>query len=83
VVWIVPEVIESRTCLLPMISEWSRLMVRLWGHYRQHVLPFAGGLMDQPASFMEAMEIIEGTNNRLQQEKLEHGRDRIARRHHR
>jgi len=83
VVWLIDGVLESRTCPLPMISEWSRAMVRLYGHYKQHFLPFAGGLMEQPVAYVEAMEIIEGANNRIQQERIDNGRHSKPNRLHR
>lgn len=59
-VWVIPEIgLESRTCLLPMVDESSRQLLRLYGHYKNGLLPFAGGILDQPAVFGEAMELIE------------------------
>ena len=41
----VPEIgLESRTCLLPMITPLSHRLMRLYGHYKNHLLPFAGGV---------------------------------------
>jgi hypothetical protein len=51
-------VIESRTCLLPMITPQSQFLLRLHGHYKNQVLPFAGGLLEQPHYYAEAMEIL-------------------------
>ena len=50
--------LESHTCLLPMITPLSHQLLRLFGHYKNHLLPFAGGLHDQPAVYTEAMELI-------------------------
>ena len=36
-------------------------MLRLFPHYFERgVMPFAGGIMDQPNGFVQAMEIIAG-----------------------
>jgi hypothetical protein len=45
-----------------MISAQSREFLRLFRFYRNNILPFSGGLYDQPAKFMQAMEIIEQVN---------------------
>lgn len=65
--------LESRTCLLPMIAPQSHQLMRLYNHYKNHLLPFAGGLYDQPAIYTEAMEIIDAHQARVLQE-LNHGR---------
>ena len=36
--------------------EW----LKWYGHYKNCILPAAGGLLDQTAVFVEAMEAIEG-----------------------
>lgn len=33
--------------------------MRLYTHYKNGLLPHAGGVMDQPAGYLEAMELIE------------------------
>jgi len=35
------------------------MLLRLYKHYKNNILPFAGGILDQPNVFQEAMEIIE------------------------
>ena len=44
-------------------AEWA--LLRLSAHYRNNYLPLAGGLLDQPAAFIEAMEIIEGARAKV------------------
>lgn len=62
----VPEIgLESRTCLLPMITGESNEYMRLYSHYKNHLLPFGGGLYDQPAVYREAMEIIDRQQARV------------------
>ena len=56
---VIPGVIESRTCLLPMVTPRERFMLDLFRHYRNGVLYQAGGIMNQPAYYSEAMLIIE------------------------
>lgn len=51
--------LESRTCLLPMIDDESRNMLQLFTHYKNGLLPFGGGLLDQPAAYCEAMAVVE------------------------
>ena len=60
--------LESKTCLLPMITEFSRQMLSLYGHYKAHVLPLSGGVLEQPNIYAEAMQIIEGHSLKLQSE---------------
>jgi hypothetical protein len=48
-----------RTCPLPLITQFSREMMRLNIHYRAGKLWDGGGLRDQPAAYLKAMEIIE------------------------
>lgn len=50
---------ELKTCLLPMITPMSRELLKLHMHYRAGYLPLSGGILDQPAGFLRAMEIIE------------------------
>ena len=38
-------------------------MVQLYGDYCKQILPFAGGSMDQPNYYTEAMRIIDGHLN--------------------
>ena len=41
-----------------MVTQPSHLWLRLHGHYRRQHLPFAGGMMQQPNKFIEAMELL-------------------------
>ena len=42
-----------------MVTKTSWNMLSLHNHYRRRILPFAGGLMDQPNYYRESMEIID------------------------
>lgn len=55
----IPGVIESRTCLKPMVTDTSAELLRLHQHYRAGHLFSAGGVGDQPAYYLEAMAAIE------------------------
>lgn len=54
--WKIPNVIESRTCLLPMISDLSRTLLKLEKPYRTGYLPLSGGMLEQPNLFLEAVQ---------------------------
>jgi len=42
-----------------MVTDRSRTMLRLFRHYRNGVLINAGGLLDQPAAYVDAMDQID------------------------
>ncbi len=50
---------KSTTCLLPQITDKTNRFFKLYKHYQNGVLLFDGGLYDQPAAYLEAMEIID------------------------
>lgn len=60
--WQIDGVIQSSTCLLPMVSAFSRECLRLYAHYKNGLLIRAGGLYDQPRKYMQAMGVIDGAN---------------------
>jgi hypothetical protein len=55
----IPGVIASNVCLLPMVTAFSRECLRLYGHYKNSVFPFSGGVYEQPRRYMQAMELID------------------------
>jgi hypothetical protein len=57
-----------------MVTDFSRRMIDLYGNYKQGYLPKAGGLLDQPNAYVEAMDIIEAQMNRLQLERAKKNR---------
>ncbi len=73
--WEIAGVIRSRTCLLPMVTPASRFLLRLYRHYDKRLLPYGGGLLDQPNYYLEAMEIIETTLNDLIRDGTEQNRN--------
>lgn len=50
----------SNICLKPMVTEGSKFMLRLYRHYQNNILPFGGGILDQPNIYVQAMELIDG-----------------------
>lgn len=61
--WVIPDVIESDICLLPMITERSLFLIRLHKHYRNRLLFDGQGLMRQPNAYLQAMEILDSAAN--------------------
>lgn len=59
----IPGVLASRTCLLPMVTPQAIAIRHLYRHYRNHVLPFAGGLYNQPNYYMQAMTVCDQLEN--------------------
>lgn len=49
---------ERNTCPKPTITAGSRAMLGLFSMYENRVLPFAGGILNQPQIYMTAMEVI-------------------------
>lgn len=71
--------IESATCLLPMITPQSRFLLRLFDHYKSGVLARAGGALEQPNYYLEAMEILAEREGKLKAELAERqARDNMA-----
>lgn len=54
-----------------MITPASNFLLKLYRHYKNGVLPHAGGLLDQPHYYAEAMEILAGIESRIQAELAE------------
>ena len=57
----IPGVISSRTCLLPLVTRDANALLSLYTHYKNRLLPFDGGLLNQPHFYIAAMELIERT----------------------
>lgn len=67
-------VIESRTCLLPMITPQSSFLLRMYRHYEKNVMPTAGGILDQANYYVDAMEHIAAISQGIMAERLEQQR---------
>jgi len=51
---------EFKTCLLPMITDESRLLLRLHSHYKRSVLMVPDkGPLEQPNGYLQAMELLD------------------------
>lgn len=61
--------LKSRTCFLPMITPASHGFLRLHTHYRKQLLPRAGGISDQANLYIEAIEVLEHSFNRIEIER--------------
>jgi hypothetical protein len=58
--WFIPEIeLSSATCLRWLVTSRSVSLLRLYNQYKQNILPLAGGWLDQPNLFANAMEIID------------------------
>lgn len=58
--WRIPSIeFESDVCPRQTISARTTLWLDLYGHYKNGVLPVAGGLLDQPYIYYRAMTIID------------------------
>jgi len=62
-------IFHSRTCPLPVVTPTSNQMMRLYRHYKAGRYPFAGGLLEQPNFYIEAMEVIENVVTEIEAER--------------
>jgi len=53
-----PEIV-SEICPRRLLTHRTLEFMRLYGHYKRGVLPVAGGLLDQPAAYCDAMATLE------------------------
>lgn len=53
-------ILESKVCLKGLADSRSNSMVRLFGQYQDKHLPFAGGTLEQPNYYLQAMNLIRG-----------------------
>jgi hypothetical protein len=67
-------VIESNVCLLPMITQESRFLLRLHEHYKQGHMARAGGILEQSNFYLEAMEVLTSREQKIIAEKQEQSR---------
>lgn len=56
--WQLPDGTPSRVCLLPMVTDHTRELLRYADHYRAGFLPWSGGMLAQPNKFIQAIEVI-------------------------
>ncbi len=54
----IPDIIESKVCLLPMLTDQTYALIRLSRHYKNNMLPVSGGILEQPNYFLQAIDIL-------------------------
>ena len=59
---------EYCRCPLKIITRQSMEYIRFYSFFRDGYLPNAGGIMDQPAKFLDAMSMIESVLAETQEE---------------
>lgn len=64
----IPGLIETDVCLLPMVTNESAEMIKLYSHYKNNILPYQGGLLDQPAFYKRCMEVLDSAFAEKQKE---------------
>ncbi|MGI9202673.1 MAG: hypothetical protein ACR2Q3_01615 [Woeseiaceae bacterium] len=57
--WEIKGVGSSAVCFLPMITAFSNDCLELYRHYKNGHLVVAGGLVDQPRVYLQAMGVID------------------------
>lgn len=62
---------DLNTCPTKLVTEASVAWLRLYRFFRRGFLPFSGGLLEQPARFLDAMEVIDGAS--AESEVRDHG----------
>jgi len=63
-----------------MVTPSSNFLLSLYRHYKAGVLPHAGGLLDQPHYYTEAMEILAGLDVQIQAEAAQRMRESLGNR---
>ena len=52
------ETFSPKTCLLPMVTPFSREILKLADLYKVGILPLAGGYYDQPNIIIESLNVV-------------------------
>ena len=60
---------EIRRCPLKLITVQSMDYIRFYGYYKEGYLPNAGGILEQPAKFLDTVTEIENILAEIRQEK--------------
>jgi len=68
------ETIRSKECLRWLVTTQSIQFLRLFHHYKQGNLIWSGGLYEQPAKYLEAMEYLQARQDRIVSERMTSGR---------
>lgn len=59
--WELQGVIKTRHCPRRMVTPDSAAWIDLFSHYKAGHLAIAGGVLDQPQAYLEAMRLIGNT----------------------
>lgn len=62
------EHIGLKSCPKPMITEESEELITMYGHYKNRLLPLAGGILNQPAAYQRAMLVIDARLDKIKRE---------------
>ena len=57
--WEYPDGTLTKSCPRNNLDVESMQLLSLYKHYKNGLLPVGGGLLDQSAQYLEAMEIID------------------------
>ena len=61
---------EINKCPMKYAGEKEFGLIAAYGHYKNRFLPNPGGWLEQPAIFVEAVEIIEAVVERIKESKM-------------
>jgi len=50
----------TRTCPRRLVTDYSTYLIGFYSHYKAGHLLVAGGISDQPALYLDAMQLIDG-----------------------
>lgn len=64
----------EQTCPLPEIPAWSYAVMSLWWHWADGRLAVAGGVLDQPAWYVEAMRWLDSVSADYERQRAERER---------
>ena len=56
-------------CPVKLVSKETAMLCRLYPHYTRGVLPVAGGLLEQSATYLAAMDVLSAEVSAMQDKK--------------
>ena len=72
--WVIEDVlgetVRSKVCLRQLINDRSLQLLMLHQHYKNGVLPYAGGIFDQYNVFVQGMSIIDDRSAKILMERM-------------
>lgn len=57
--WEIAGVIKTRHCPRQLVTADSSMWVMLYSHYKAGHLAYAGGILEQPNRYAEAMRVVD------------------------